>query len=516
MLDDKGIEAIAQPSGAAERDDPERQPNAYPRSARPLGELERYISLKPMVSFGLTLQASWEAIAISFQSSFLNGGPVSLVYGILIAGLGSLSLAASLGEMAAIDPAVGAQYRWSARYAPSTWKPKLCGLIQGWLTLIAWVAACALTPFTLGTMIQALIAFNDPSYVPKRWHGTLLMWAFVTLPVFTNLYARRILVPLEIIGGVCHFLFFICVIVTLAILGPRSTDDFVWKTSISDQSGWNNAGVSFCIGLLSPAFAVSAFDGVLHMSDETKGAHKRVPRGMVLAVTINTIMGWAFIICIMYTIGDLDATLSQPIAPILGVFYQATKSTAATNILWVMVIIVCVVGDFSIFASVSRLTWAFARDQGLPFSEFFSYVDPKLKIPTNALLLVGVLSCLIAVINIGSTTGFYAVIALSTFALYFSYLPPIFFLLLRKLQGRHITYGPWKLGRFGVPINIFALSYAIFMIIFLILPTMLPVTKDTMNYAAPVWIGCLILAVIDYFIMGHKRFKLEDEIGRAE
>jgi choline transport protein len=55
-----------------------------------------------MVAFGLTLQASWEAIAVSFQASLLNGGPISLVWGMLIVGIGSTALAASLGEMASV------------------------------------------------------------------------------------------------------------------------------------------------------------------------------------------------------------------------------------------------------------------------------------------------------------------------------------------------------------------------------------------------------------------------------
>lgn len=62
---------------------------------------------------------------------------------------------------------------------------------------------------------------------------------------------------LEIIGGTCHLLFFIVTIITLAVLAPRSTNEFVWTTVTSGLSGWNNSGVSFCLGLLSPAFALA-------------------------------------------------------------------------------------------------------------------------------------------------------------------------------------------------------------------------------------------------------------------
>ncbi|KAF2092459.1 amino acid transporter [Rhizodiscina lignyota] len=481
-------------------------PSAGRASDRPL---ERYIALKPIVAFGLTLQSSWEAIAISFQSSLLNGGPISLVYGMLIVTLGSTALAASLGEMASVDPAVGAQYRWAARYAPRSMKPQFWGFMQGWLTVLAWIASCALTPFTLGTMLQGLIEFNYPDYAPKPWHGTLLMWVFIVLPVFWNFFARRLLVALEITGGIFHFIFFLATVVTLGVLVPRNSNDFVWNTSVSGLSGWNNSGVTFCLGLLSPAFAVAGFDGVLHMSDETKDAPRRAPRGMVLTVVINGILAFCFIICLMYTMGDLDTALTSTSLPILTVFYNATGSVPATNALMSFIIIVSCIGDFSIFASVSRLTWAFARDRGLPFSDFFAYVHPTLKIPVNALGLVAVLCALLALINLGSSVAFYAVISLSTLSLFISYIPPITFLLIRKLQGQHTPSGPWNLGRFGIPINVFGLCYAIFMIVWLPFPTQLPVTGRTMNYAAPVWGGCMLLAMLDYVTTGRKRFQIE-------
>jgi choline transport protein len=114
----------------------------------------------------------------------------------------------------------------------------------------------------------------------------------------------------------------------------------------------------------------------------------------------------------------------------------------------------------------------------------------------------------LALLNIASTTAFVAVISLSTVALYISYILPITFLLVRKLRGEHEQTGPWNLGRFGIPINIFALCYGIFMIIWLPFPTELPVTRNTMNYAAPVWFGCMLLALLDYFTGGSKRFQL--------
>jgi amino acid transporter len=96
---------------------------------------------------------------------------------------------------------------------------------------------------------------------------------------------------------------------------------------------------------------------------------------MITAVTLNSAMQFAFMVCLMFTIGDIDQVASSPTGlPIIEVYYQATGSKHGTNILVVMMAIVLFISLFNIFASVSRLTWAFARDNGLPFSNWFSYV----------------------------------------------------------------------------------------------------------------------------------------------
>jgi amino acid permease len=65
--------------------------------------------------------------------AWLNGGPAALVWGALIAGIGSTLVASCLGEMASIDPSVGAQYRWSARFAQRA--PAFWGFMQGMTAL---------------------------------------------------------------------------------------------------------------------------------------------------------------------------------------------------------------------------------------------------------------------------------------------------------------------------------------------------------------------------------------------
>lgn len=88
---------------------------------------------------------------------------------------------------------------------------------------------------------------------------------------------------------------------------------------------------------------------------------------------MNSIMQWAYIVTLLFCIGDIVAVTNTPThLPIIEVYYEATKSTQATNVLVVMMVLTIFISLFNILASVSRLTWAFAGDNGVPFSNVFS------------------------------------------------------------------------------------------------------------------------------------------------
>jgi hypothetical protein len=80
--------------------------------------------------------------------------------------------------------------------------------------------------------------------------------------------------------------------------------------------------------------------------------------------------------------------------------------------------------------------------------------------------------------------------------------------MIRKLQGRHPQYGPFKLGRWGIPINLFACVYIDYMLSFVALPTVIPVTAVNMNYAGPLVLGVMIIAVADWIFRGRHRFEV--------
>jgi choline transport protein len=111
------------------------------------------------------------------------------------------------------------------------------------------------------------------------------------------------------------------------------------------------------------------------MSDEVKNAERRIPQSMILSVLINGAQAFIMVIVLLLCIGDAEAALNSPTGyPVIEILRQATGSNFGATVLIVMLAWNGLVALFSSLASVSRLTWAFARDKGLPYSDFFSHV----------------------------------------------------------------------------------------------------------------------------------------------
>ena len=97
-----------------------------------------------------------------------------------------------------------------------------------------------------------------------------------------------------------------------------------------------------------------------------------------MACTVNALMFVVFVLVLLFYLGPLTEEVTMAPLPLIYVLYGATGSKAATNALISLLALVFFISLFNVFASVSRLIWVFARDNGLPFSKFFAYVRKPL------------------------------------------------------------------------------------------------------------------------------------------
>ncbi|TKA63262.1 hypothetical protein B0A55_09621 [Friedmanniomyces simplex] len=201
-----------------------------------------------------------------------------------------------------------------------------------------------------------------------------------------------------------------------------------------------------------------------------------------------------FVVTLIFTLGDLDEIATSATGwPFLQVFYNTTKSYAGTDVMSLLLILPLTGSVIACVATASRQIWAFARDNGVPFSATVRHIYPKSSIPLNAILISLIVCVLLTLINLGSTAALNAILALDLAALLCSYTISIGCIALKRMRGEALPTREWSLGRWGLAINIGALIWLLPVFIFTLFPSVTPVSAAGMNY------GCLLFGFVVLF-----------------
>lgn len=245
------------------------------------------------------------------------------------------------------------------------------------------------------------------------------------------------------------------------------------------------------------------------MSEEVHNATLVVPRTMVLAILINGALGFGMTLTMVFCIGDVTAALQTPTGyPFLEIFQQGLQSTTGAAVVGSLFVVFGGACATTILAACSRLTWAFARDAGMPGHRLLSRVHAGTQLPLWSIGLTATVSVLLSLINIGSTTALNAFLSLTVSAWLGSYMLPIGLVLWRRLfHPETLQYGPWRLGWIAIPTNVFALSFSIVIFIFSFFPATLPVTPQNMNWSSVLCVGVVAVAFVFYLVHGRSAYK---------
>ncbi|KAK3169735.1 hypothetical protein OEA41_009119 [Lepraria neglecta] len=378
---------------------------------------------------------------------------------------------------------------------------------QGWLLATGWQGSVVGLSFLAGTIIQGLIALNHESYVPQRWHGTLLVIAVVTFCIIFNTSLAKKLPLVEGFILLVHVIGLFAIVVPLWVLSPRN-DARTALLTFSNGGNWPTMGVAFMIGLLTSLGSMMGFDCAVHMSEEVKNASETLPRAIMWGVALNALLGYVTVLTLCFTVTDSTAVLSGNTGyPFIQHFYNVTNSFAGTDILTAIIIITLVSAVISEIATASRQIWSFARDNGLPFSPFLKRVNPGWNVPLNAVWVSFASGVAISLINIGSAVALNAIISLTISALLASYIISISCFLSKRLRREPLPPAKFSLGRWGMTVNIVALIFLISFFIFCFFPIAKPVTAQTMNWNIAMFGGITIFATVYYIIIGHKQYR---------
>jgi amino acid transporter len=441
-------------------------------------------------------------------------GPIINSVGWPIVSLFTLCVAASMAELASTYPTAGGLYFWAFRLGGPKW-----AWLTAWFNMIGQVSATAginiaASMYLIGAFTRILNLPPDVS-IPifgklTNWYFQVFVMAVLTVPqILLNLYGIRLTALLNQFSVWWHIAGVLIIALLLSLFGKYHNDlAFLFSTtaavnpleaSSAEINGqlvpalaFGNVSVSsplfglfpaladfyraapfalvFVLGMLQAQWTYTGYDASAHVAEETVMARQNSAWGVFLSVAISAVVGYVLLMAVTWCIprGDVAAACKDAY-PVLFIAYENLPSSLGHVIAIVIGGAMWLCGCASI-TSMSRMWYAFARDDGMPGSRFLKRVSTHYRIPVVATWVTSALTIVLCLY----AAAFYVVTSISTITLYLAYMLPIYlnWRNKRRGQGEYTTpeTSPWNLGRWGTTINVIAILWTLFITVVFSIP----------------------------------------------
>ncbi|MCH6468712.1 APC family permease [Sinomonas terrae] len=336
--------------------------------------LKRSLGLWAIVGLGLGYMTPTTVFDTFGIVSGETNGVVPLAY--LVALVAMVFTAVSYGRMTRIYPSAGSAYT----YTSETIHPNV-GFLVGWASLLDYL----LLPLVNALLIRIYMQSFFPDVPAWIW-----VVAYVVLITVMNLWSMN---STSKVNGIL-VVFEVVLIGVFVVLAWNALTHGAGDASLFSSAPLFHDGVDMSAvisGATVVCFSFIGFDAITMYTEEAKDTNT-VPKAIVLALLIG---GAIFFVAAWFGqsvfptldgFQNTDDTLPEMALKVGGEFFKILFTSAAFA--------ATVASSLSSHASVSRMIYVMGRNGRGPVSRFFSFVHPKYRTPTYAVLFVGAVSLL--------------------------------------------------------------------------------------------------------------------------
>lgn len=361
---------------------------------------------------------------------------------------GQFIIALNFAEVSSHFPLAGSVYQWSKYMASRAY-----AWFNGWIYLFAGI-------LTVTAVVATLPIALIPALNGLGWHGltptlhTELVVALITLAVITvlNIYGVRLVAVINNTGVLFEILgMFVFAIVLLAFHNHQGFH------VVANSGGIHIGASTFLLAMFMSLFVIYGFDTASTLAEETRDPRRSAPKAVLFAVIGAFIIGGVFLLGTLMAIPNLHAAmtgnggLGWGPQNIIEANFSAPLATIYLLVVSAAIFVCCL----SIQASTIRLCFGMARDGRLPGSRALSRVSPALHTPVWSCVAVAVIAALPFIQYSGA--GIIAIAA--TAMIYCSYFLGNIAILKERLRGWPRARAPFRLGGWGMAVNIVGLLY---------------------------------------------------------
>jgi amino acid transporter len=366
-----------------------------------------------------------------------------------VVALGQFIVALNFAEISSHYPVAGSVFQWTKYLANRSYS-----WFTGWVYLFAGI-------ITVTAVVATLPLALIPALNGLGWHSlgvgssdtvlhTQEVIALITLVVITvlNIYGVRLVAFINNTGVLFEILgMFVFALVLLAFHNHQG-----FKV-VTNSAGIPVNGSTFLAAMFMSLFVIYGFDTASTLAEETRDPRRNAPKAVLFSVIGAFIIGGVFLLGTLVAIPNLGTAIKDGWGP--AQIIEANFSTGFATLYLFVVSAAIFVCCLSILAATIRLCFGMARDNQLPFSRPLARVSPSLHTPVWTCVVVALLSAVPFLKYAG--VGIIAIAA--TGMIYLSYFLGNIVIMRARARGWPKTSAPFRLGRWGIVVNILALVY---------------------------------------------------------
>ncbi|CAF2036296.1 unnamed protein product [Rotaria magnacalcarata] len=266
---------------------------------------ELYRGFSPFMSFAFCFTAVnvLASISIGFTYSLTTGGSGVTIWAWVIGSLFTILIGLSLAEICSVYPSAGSVYHWAGQLVPVKHAP-LASFICGWFNFLGNFAGDVAFASGFATIVNAAIIMGG--------NDSLNIGAQVGIGIgISFVWAVQNALRIDQQGWLNNFAVFfqlgsaITIVVVLFSMAPeRATARDVFTST------YNGTGFSFpyvcVISILSTLFSFSGYEAGAHLAEETRGASRAAPKGIVGTCICSAITGFVYLLALLFSIPDIN------------------------------------------------------------------------------------------------------------------------------------------------------------------------------------------------------------------
>lgn len=344
-------------------------------------KFDRVLNKKHVFALAFGAMIGWGWVVMAGQW-ILSAGTLGAVGAFLLGGLMVCFVGLTYAELTAAMPECGGEHKFSLAALGKNWS-----FVCTWAIILGYVGVVAFEACAFPTVVQYIAPGFLKGYlytvagfdVYASWVAVAIVSAIAITMI--NYFGAKPAAQLNTV------LTFVIAAIGIALIGSSSVTGSVENM----QPLFHNGGGGILTVAVMTPFMFVGFDVIPQAAEEINIPFQKIGKIMILSIT----MAILWYVCIILAV-SLVMTKGQMEASVLvtadAMKYAFFGSGVAAKVLIIGGMAGIVTSWNSFFMGGSRAIFSLAQSRMLP--GFLAKLHPKFKTPSNAILLIGVISCI--------------------------------------------------------------------------------------------------------------------------